>query len=103
MIKIFLNFRWRLNVLMSLILRMSYGSEFQAVRPVTENARSPSLAYASVLVCLSVGLNVYSMLKHETLVLTVAAVERIEERLLSHVHSINHRGLPFAVEKLRYF
>lgn len=30
------------------------------------------------------GLNVYSMLKHETLVLTVAAVRRIEERLLYH-------------------
>ena len=28
---------------MSVILRMSYGSELQAVGPVTENARSPSL------------------------------------------------------------
>ena len=27
---------------MSAILRMSYGSELQAVGPVTENARSPS-------------------------------------------------------------
>jgi len=27
----------------SVILRMSYGSELQAVGPVTENARSPSL------------------------------------------------------------
>ena len=34
--------RWRLNVLVSVILRMSYGSELQAVGPVTENARSPS-------------------------------------------------------------
>lgn len=33
------------------------------------------------------GLNVYSMLKHQTLVLTLAAVERIEERLLYHMHS----------------
>lgn len=32
------------------------------------------------------GLNVYSMLKHQTLVLTLAAVERIEERLLFHLH-----------------
>ena len=35
------------------------------------------------------GLNVYSMLKHATLVLTVAAVERIEERLLTHMHSVD--------------
>ncbi|KAL8567680.1 hypothetical protein ACOMHN_008988 [Nucella lapillus] len=34
------------------------------------------------------GLNVYSMLKHHTLVLTLAAVERIEERLLHHMHTI---------------
>ncbi|KAK7504173.1 hypothetical protein BaRGS_00004477 [Batillaria attramentaria] len=33
------------------------------------------------------GLNVYSMLKHQTLVLTLAAVERIEERLLHHMHT----------------
>lgn len=33
------------------------------------------------------GLNVFSMLKHETLVLTLAAVERIEERLLHHMHT----------------
>lgn len=32
------------------------------------------------------GLNVYSMLKHETLVLTMAAVEKIEERLLYQLH-----------------
>ncbi|GAB6020406.1 54S ribosomal protein L4 mitochondrial [Chamberlinius hualienensis] len=32
------------------------------------------------------GLNVFSMLKHETLVLTLAAVEKIEERLLFHFH-----------------
>nr|CAG4646603.1 EOG090X0EDZ [Macrothrix elegans] len=31
-------------------------------------------------------LNVYSMLKHHTLVLTLAAAERIEERLLFHLH-----------------
>lgn len=33
------------------------------------------------------GLNVYSMLKHDTLVLTLAAAERIEERLLRLLHS----------------
>ncbi|KAL1121951.1 hypothetical protein AAG570_003359 [Ranatra chinensis] len=32
------------------------------------------------------GLNVYSMLKHETLVLTLPAVEKIEERILFHLH-----------------
>ncbi|KAK7861675.1 hypothetical protein R5R35_005352 [Gryllus longicercus] len=32
------------------------------------------------------GLNVYSMLKHSTLVLTVNAVDRIEERILYHLH-----------------
>jgi len=31
-----------LNVLASVILRMPYGSVFQAVGPLTENARSPS-------------------------------------------------------------
>jgi len=34
------NFRWRLNVLMSVILRMSYCSELQAVGPVTERTFS---------------------------------------------------------------
>ncbi|CAH1407651.1 unnamed protein product [Nezara viridula] len=32
------------------------------------------------------GLNVYSMLKHETLVLTLNAVEKIEERILLQLH-----------------
>ena len=32
------------------------------------------------------GLNCYSMLKHETLVLTLAAVEKIEEKLLFQMH-----------------
>jgi len=32
------------------------------------------------------GLNVFSMLKHETLVLTLAAVNRLEEKLLYHLH-----------------
>ncbi|KPI96807.1 PREDICTED: 39S ribosomal protein L4, mitochondrial [Papilio xuthus] len=34
------------------------------------------------------GLNVYSMLKHDTLVLTLAAAERIEERILHHLNAI---------------
>lgn len=32
------------------------------------------------------GLNVYSMLKHETLVLTLAAVNKLEEKLLFHLN-----------------
>ncbi|XP_067938503.1 large ribosomal subunit protein uL4m-like [Watersipora subatra] len=32
------------------------------------------------------GLNVYSMLKHETVILTLAALERIEERIMFHKH-----------------
>ncbi|XP_071079057.1 large ribosomal subunit protein uL4m-like [Haliotis cracherodii] len=46
------------------------------------------------------GLNVYSMLKHETLVLTVAAVEKLEEKLLYQMYKTemdtkfhSHRGI----------
>jgi len=35
------------------------------------------------------GLNCYSMLKHETLVLTTTAVNRIEEKLLFHFHRMD--------------
>lgn len=34
----------------------------------------------------SYGLNVYSMLKHDTLVLTRAALEHIETKLITHLH-----------------
>lgn len=34
-------------------------------------------------------LNVYSMLKHDTLVLTRGALDIIEEKLLTHLHKIN--------------
>lgn len=34
------------------------------------------------------GLNVYSMLKHETLVLTLDAVNRIEKQLLGHLNRL---------------
>ncbi len=33
------------------------------------------------------GLNVYSMLKHETLVMTVRSLETIESKLLYHMHN----------------
>jgi len=42
------------------------------------------------------------MLKHETLVLTVSAVERIEERLLHHIHNLDFREVPFNVDKTRF-
>lgn len=32
------------------------------------------------------GLNVFSMLKHETLVLTVPALNKLEEKLIFHLH-----------------
>lgn len=49
------------------------------------------------------GLNVYSMLKHETLVLTVAAVDRLEERLLYHLHrpDFNSKCQKFKLSTLR--
>lgn len=46
------------------------------------------------------GLNVYSMLKHETLILTMAALERIEERLLHFIHNVDFREKTF--KKVRY-
>ncbi|XP_049763345.1 39S ribosomal protein L4, mitochondrial [Schistocerca cancellata] len=39
------------------------------------------------------GLNVYSMLKHNTLVLTLAAVNHIEEKLLYHIHRSDSRHM----------
>lgn len=35
------------------------------------------------------GLNVYSMLKHDTLVLTRGAVDVIESKILTHLHRNN--------------
>ena len=39
------------------------------------------------------GLNVYSMLKYETLVLTVSAVEKIQSKLLHHLHRSDARDM----------
>ena len=39
------------------------------------------------------GLNVYSMLKHNTLVITVKSLEKIEEKLLQKIHNTQHRSL----------
>lgn len=38
------------------------------------------------------GLNVYSMLKHETLVLTESAVDEIENKLLFNLHRSDNRN-----------
>jgi len=45
------------------------------------------------------GLNVYSMLKHDTLVLTLAALERIEERILFHIHKLNRECDKFRMDQ----
>ncbi len=48
------------------------------------------------------GLNVYSMLKHQTLVLTLAALERIEERVLFHLNrnDATEAGMKFKINSL---
>ncbi|XP_075974961.1 mitochondrial ribosomal protein L4 [Anticarsia gemmatalis] len=48
-------------------------------------AASDSMGHVNVMPVY--GLNVYSMLKHDTLILTLAAAERIEERILRLLHS----------------
>lgn len=45
------------------------------------------------------GLNVYSMLKHETVVLTLAALDRIEEKLLYQMHKQDYRDHEFKKTK----
>ena len=37
------------------------------------------------------GLNVYSMLKHNTLVITLKSLEKIEEKLLSKIHNTDFK------------
>ena len=39
------------------------------------------------------GLNIYSMLKHDTVVFTKAAVERIQEKILFHLNRIDANRL----------
>lgn len=47
------------------------------------------------------GLNVYSMLKHDTLVLTIAAAEKIEERILRLLHSdTRQQNRPFQLDQV---
>lgn len=46
------------------------------------------------------GLNVYSMLKHDTLVLTKSAVDVIEEKLLYHLNKNNARDEKFKIDQV---
>lgn len=46
------------------------------------------------------GLNCFSMLKHETLVLTLAALERIEERILYHMHKAEPTQKPYKYDEV---
>jgi large subunit ribosomal protein L4 len=41
------------------------------------------------------GLNVYSMLKHNTVVLTTSSLEKLESKLLNCIHNIEFRASPF--------
>jgi large subunit ribosomal protein L4 len=38
------------------------------------------------------GLNVYSMLKHSTVVITLKSLEKIEEKLLTKIHSTDFKS-----------
>ncbi|KAJ8730918.1 hypothetical protein PYW08_002331 [Mythimna loreyi] len=53
--------------------------------PRNITAATDSLAHINIMPVY--GLNVYSMLKHDTLVLTLSAAEKIEERLLHWLHA----------------
>ena len=41
------------------------------------------------------GLNVYSMLKHNTLVITTKSLDQIEAKLLYYMHNVEYRHTPF--------
>jgi large subunit ribosomal protein L4 len=40
------------------------------------------------------GLNVFSMLKHNTLVITTKSLEKIESKLLFYMHNVEYRHTP---------
>lgn len=48
------------------------------------------------------GLNVYSMLKHDTLVLTLSAVEEIEAKLLFHMNRTDGKEVAAQTRKKEY-
>lgn len=62
---------------------------------IPENMAIACDAYNPYNVMPAYGLNVYSMLKHETLVLTLPALEHIEKKILAHVHSCDHRDYEY--------
>lgn len=49
------------------------------------------------------GLNCFSMVKHETLVLTLSALERIEERILFHMHKTEPTQKPYKYHEVMQF
>lgn len=57
----------------------------------------PTILYCNGYFLFFVGLNVRDMLKHETLILTLAAVEKIEQKLLFH-SSRNKRSSKFSMD-----
>lgn len=42
------------------------------------------------------GLNVYSMLKHNKLVLTTKSVEKIESKIIHYLHNNEYRDQPYS-------
>jgi large subunit ribosomal protein L4 len=54
---------------------------------IPENIGVACQAHKSYNIMAAYGLNVYSMLKHETLILTLPALEHIEKCLLAHMHA----------------
>ncbi|CAG0903580.1 unnamed protein product [Darwinula stevensoni] len=63
-----------------------YGAIFTDIFPL--NIAKAASTRKGVTLMPLYGLNVYSMLKHETLVLTLAALDRLEERILRNIHTI---------------
>lgn len=41
------------------------------------------------------GLNVYSMLKHNTLVITIKSLETLESKLLYYMNNLEYRNTPY--------
>lgn len=77
--------------LVDLIERRNWGPSVLIVddsdfAPRNITAASDALLHVNIMPVY--GLNVYSMLKHDTLVLTLSAAVKIEERILHHLNSI---------------
>ncbi|XP_062609236.1 large ribosomal subunit protein uL4m-like [Saccostrea cucullata] len=63
-----------------------------------ENTSLALAEFPQYNLCPVYGLNVRDMLKHETLILTLAAVEKIKQKLLFHSHR-NRRDTKFTMDK----